>query len=111
MAKDDLVYVGHMLDMAEKALKLAEAKSRADFDNDEALALALTHLVQVIGEAARFVGSDFAAAHPEIPWRAIVGMRHRVVHQYLFVDRDIVWDVVSRELVPLAASLRQILHD
>jgi len=36
MSKDDLVYVGHMLDMAEKALKLAEGKSRADFDADEA---------------------------------------------------------------------------
>lgn len=53
MPKDDLVCVGHMLDMAEKALQLAQGKSRADFDADEALALGLTYLVQVIGEAAR----------------------------------------------------------
>src|SRR5712691_6670575 len=98
MQKDDLVYVGHMLDMAEKALKLAQAKTRSDFDTDETLALALTHLLQVIGEAARRVSSEFADAHPEVPWRAIVGMRHRVVHEYLFVDRDIVWDVVTRDL-------------
>jgi len=94
MAKDDLVYAGHMLDMAEKALKLAQGKSRADFDSDEALALGLTYHVQVVGEAARRVGPDFTKAHPEVPWRAIVGMRHRVVHEYLHVDRDIVWDVV-----------------
>jgi uncharacterized protein with HEPN domain len=75
MAKDDLVYIGHMLDMAEKALNLAQGKSRADFDSDEALALGLTYLVQVIGEAARRVGPDFTAAHPEVPWRAIIGMR------------------------------------
>ena len=109
MAKDDLVYVGHMLDMAAKALKLAHEKTREEFDRDEALALALTHLVQIIGEAASRIGPEFTAAHPEVPWRAIVGMRHRVVHGYLFVDRDIVWDVVTRELDPLAEKLKQIL--
>jgi len=108
MAKDDLVYIGHMLDMAEKALQLALGKSRADFDSDEALAFGLTYLVQVIGEAARRVGPDLTAAHPEVPWRAIVGMRHRVVHEYLHVDRDIVWDVVTKELVPLVEALRKI---
>ena len=64
--------------------------------------------MQVIGEAARRVGPDFTKAHPEVPWRAIVGMRHRVVDEYLHVDRDIVWDVVTRELAPLAKLLREI---
>jgi len=110
MPKDDLLYVGHMLDMAEKALLLSAGKSRSDFDNDEALALGLTHLLQVIGEAARRVGPDIQEANPGIPWRAIIGMRHRVVHDYLYVDRDIVGDVVSRELSPLADNLRRIVQ-
>jgi uncharacterized protein with HEPN domain len=55
MPKDDLVYVGHMLDKAQEALALAHGKSRQDYDNDTALRLALTHLIQVIGEAARRV--------------------------------------------------------
>ena len=111
MAKDDLVYVGHMLDMAEKALSLLGERSRAEFDSDEVLVLALTHLVQVIGEAARRVGPEVMEAHPEIPWRAIIGMRHRVVHQYMHVDRDIVWDVVTRELQPLSETLRRMLGE
>ena len=85
MAKDDSVYVGHMVDMA--------------------LVLALTHLLQVIGEAAGRVGNDFASRHPEIPWRAIIGMRHRLVHDYLSVDRDVVWAVVTSDLEPLIAKL------
>ena len=52
-------------------------------------ALALAHLVQVIGEAARRVSPEFCDAHPEIPWKAIVGMRHKVVHDYMDVDEDI----------------------
>lgn len=94
MQKDDLVFVGHMLDTARKALDLA-----------------LTHLLQVIGEAARRVSAGFMEQHPEIPWRAIVGMRHRVVHDYLHVDEDVVWDVVTGDLEPLVAGLSKLLAE
>jgi len=53
-------------------------------------ALALTHLVQVIGEAARRVSRELYDEHPEIPWQDIVGMRQKVVQDYLGVDDDIV---------------------
>ena len=109
MQKDDLVYAGHMLDAAVEALALAGGLTRAEFDNDRALALALTHLLQTIGEAARQTSSEFRALHPGIPWAAIVGMRHRIVHDYLHVDFDMVWDVVNRDLGSLAAHLKSVL--
>ena len=59
--------------------------SREDFDNNEQLRLAVTHLLQIIGEAARRASLDFRNTHPEIPWKAIVGMRSKVVHDYLNV--------------------------
>ncbi len=59
MPKDELVYVGHMLDKAHEALSLVRGKTRKDYDRDSALRLALTHLIQVIGEAARRVSSQF----------------------------------------------------
>ena len=111
MQKDDLVYAGHMLDMAEKALRLVQGKSRSDYEQDEALSLALTHLLQVIGEAARKVSAPFREQHPDIPWAAIVGLRHRVVHDYLHVDLDMVWEVVHQDLEPLVAKLEQIVPD
>ena len=73
--------------------------------------LALTHLLQVIGEAARRVGRDFTERHPEIPWRAIIGMRNRVVHDYLFIDQDVVWDVVTDDLKPLISQLAKVLSE
>ena len=107
MPKFDLVYAGHMLDTAREALDLVRGKSRAEFDRDRALSLALTHLVQTIGEAARHTSPQFRGEHPEIPWAAIVGLRHRVVHDYMHVDLDIVWDVVTNDLSTLAAQLEQ----
>lgn len=81
--RDDQVYIGHMIDTANKAISFVAGLSREDFDDNEQLRLAITHLLQVIGEAARRVSLDFRDAHPDIPWKAIVGMRSKVVHDYL----------------------------
>jgi uncharacterized protein with HEPN domain len=57
--KDDLVYVGHMIDTARKARKFVENKERADFDADEPLRIALAHLIQTMGQAARHLSESF----------------------------------------------------
>jgi uncharacterized protein with HEPN domain len=111
MPKDDTVYLRHMLDMSRKIEALAEGKSREDFDRDEVLAFALTHLVQTVGEAARRVSEETRQKCAEIPWKAIVGMRHRVVHEYMDVDLDMVWDVCTIDVPALAAQLAEICGD
>lgn len=57
-----------MIDTANKALSFVEGISREDFDNNELLRLSLTHLLQIIGEAARRVSPDFRENYPTIPW-------------------------------------------
>lgn len=108
--RDDRVYVGHMVDIANKAIGFVQGATRENFDNDELLRLSLTHLLQVIGEAARRVSPDFRAAYPQIDWKAIVGMRSKVVHDYLNVDEDVVWDTVMNELPSLVNELERILN-
>ena len=105
MSPRDLVYVGHMLDMAKKAVGKTQRLSRETYDADENLRLALIHLIQIIGEAAHQVSREFSDLHPEIPWADIIGMRHKVVHDYLGVDEDIVWQVVTEDLPKLVAAL------
>jgi uncharacterized protein with HEPN domain len=109
MSKDDWVYLGHMLDMSRKAIDLTDGISRAEYDQDEALRLALTHLVQTIGEAAQRVSAEFKQMHPQIPWREMVGMRNRIVHDYLSVDEDVIWGVVQQDLPPLVSLLKDII--
>jgi uncharacterized protein with HEPN domain len=109
MLKDDAVYVGHMLDMARQARELVASRTRADYDADVALRLALAHLVQNIGEAARRGAPELQKVHPDIPWRNIVGIRHKVVHDYFYVDYDIIWDVVTSDLPRLVSKLELIV--
>jgi uncharacterized protein with HEPN domain len=65
MSPRDLVYVGHMLDTAKKAISKTQSLSRDAYDADENLRLALTHLIQIIGEAGRQVSREFSEQHPD----------------------------------------------
>ena len=107
--RDNQVYIGHMIDTANKAIDFVAGLSREGFDNNEQLRLAITHLLQIISEAARRVSLDFRNTHPEISWKAIVGMRSKVVHDYLNVDEDVVWDTVKNDLAPLVLELEKLL--
>ena len=108
MPKDEMIYVGHMLDMSLKAVEALKGKTRPEYDQDELLRLALTHLVQTIGEAASHVSETIHTKYTNIPWKKIIAMRHKVVHDYMYVDYDIVWDVVSIELPALILELQKI---
>ncbi|MFO7651031.1 MAG: HepT-like ribonuclease domain-containing protein [bacterium] len=107
----DAVYVGHMLDLARKAAQRAAGTTKEDYDRDEDLQMVLTHLVQTIGESARRVSPAYQSAHPEVPWHRIIGMRHKIVHDYLDVDTDIVWDVAAVELPHLVPALERLVHN
>jgi uncharacterized protein with HEPN domain len=67
------------------------------------------HLIQIIVEAARQVSREFSDRHPEILSADIIGMLYKVVHNYLGVDEDIVWQVVTADLPTLVAALESIV--
>ena len=95
MPKDDTVYFAHMLDMARTANAKAQRIDKEQFDANEDLQLALAHLVQIIGEAAAHVSQQGCQSHPQVPWREIIGTRNKIIHDYMGVDFDVVWEVAT----------------
>jgi uncharacterized protein with HEPN domain len=67
--------------------------------------------LKIIGEPARKVPEDFGAAHPAVEWRAMAGMRDRLIHDYFGVDVELVWDVVQTRIPGLRARLAAMLED
>jgi len=108
---DDLLYLRHMLDSAQKAHQYAAGKTRTQYNDDEVLRLALTHLLQIIGEAARSVSPEKRAELPQIPWAGVMGMRHRIVHNYAQLDDDLVWHTLQHDLLPLIEALEPLFAD
>ncbi|HET7022262.1 MAG TPA: HepT-like ribonuclease domain-containing protein [Xanthobacteraceae bacterium] len=66
---------------------------------------AVIRSLEVLGEAAGKVSASTQAVHPEIPWREITAMRHRLIHGYGEVRLDLVWMVVRARLDPLIVKL------
>jgi uncharacterized protein with HEPN domain len=71
--------------------------------------LALTRLLEIMGEAASRVPVEARIRYPEIPWVQMVGMRNRLIHGYDAVDFDILWQTVIEDLPPLIAALEGIV--
>jgi uncharacterized protein with HEPN domain len=107
--RSDLVYLGTVLDAARRAEVAAAEVTRERFDTDVLAQLALAFVVQNVGEAAAKVPAELRAQHANIPWHAIIGMRHRIVHDYLNVQIDVVWDAVQRDIPALIAALLKII--
>lgn len=79
------------------------------FTKDEVLQLAMMRLVQNIGEAARVVSRGYKAAHPEIPWLHIVGMRNRLVHEYFRIDIEKLWKAIEIDVPNLERLLKPLV--
>lgn len=99
----------HMLDAARKGVRFVQGRNRNDLDKDEKLALAVVHLLEILGEAAANISADFRQCHPDVPWGKIAGTRNRLAHGYFDVDLDIVWQIVTTQLPPLISELEKIV--
>lgn len=109
MRRDD----ERLADIVEAATKIRSRVEggRARFDADEDVQIVLVHLVQIIGEASSRVSSEIIGRYPDVPWRQIVGMRNRVIHDYFDVDLDILWFVVTVDVPRLAERISEIISD
>lgn len=109
MTHEDLIRIRHMLDAVNEALTFIAGKERSDLEDNRMLALAIIKELEIIGEAASKLSSDFKAHQPDIPWMDIVGMRNRLTHGYFDIDLDRVWDTVQEDLLPLRNELQKIM--
>lgn len=109
MSSSETDYLRHMLDEVRYLQARSADLDAAAFLADPTLQRAFVRSLEIIGEAAKHVSEPFRGRYPGIQWRAMAGMRDRVIHDYLGVDYEIVWDVVRNKVPAMKIELERIL--
>ncbi|MGQ0816079.1 MAG: HepT-like ribonuclease domain-containing protein [Gemmatimonadota bacterium] len=89
MLKRDLGYLTDMLLEARRMTRFVSGLTRQEFRSDDLRHYAVLHALMIFGEAASRTSNEAKAATPSIPWRAVNGMRNRIVHEYSDIDLDL----------------------
>src|SRR5262249_36873714 len=90
---------------------IVQGRKRSDLDTDQMLLFALVRAIEIVGEAASRISPETRAEMPDVPWPAIVSMRHRLVHAYFDINRDILWTTVTEAAPPVVQNLKKRLAE
>jgi uncharacterized protein with HEPN domain len=104
-------YLQHILDEVAYLAAGAQGLDKMSFLRDPTLKRAFVRSLEIIGEAAKQVPDSVRQRAPQVDWRAIGGMRDRLIHSYFGVDYDIVWDVVTNKAPTLEREVRRLLDE
>lgn len=102
-------YLQHILDETTYLRTSSIGLDKAEFVQDETLKRAYVRSIEVIGEAVKQIPDGLRQKYSAIEWRAMAGMRDRLIHNYFGVDYEIVWDVAVNKIPALEAEIRLIL--
>lgn len=101
-------YLDDMIRFARKAMAYTDGLDRDAFVQNELVYDAVLRNLELIGEAAGHIPSEAREAHPDIAWRMIVATRNRLIHAYLGIDSDTIWNLVDEHLPALVCRLEKM---
>ena len=110
MSGSTLAFLQHILTETQYLTAQAMGLAKAQFLGNETLKRAFVRSLEVIGDAAKQIPDDFRRQYPHVEWRAMAGMRDRLIHGYFGVGYDIVWDVVVTKVPVLQREVAQIIQ-
>jgi len=111
MARDELLYLRHVLDAINTVEEYLQGVDEEKFKATRLLQDGAIRQIEIIGEAARHISKDIRKTYSEVPWQDIAGMRDKLIHGYFGVDIEKVWDTAQDDLPILKQQVTNILKD
>ena len=101
---DDALYLDHIHERIQRIESCAE-EGRSTFEDSHMLQDAIIRNFEVIGEAVKQLSPELVEQYPNVPWRRIAGFRDVLIHNYMGVDLDEVWNVIENDLPELEETI------
>ena len=108
--KDEKLYLIHILESITRIEEYV-ADGKSFFMESTLIQDAVMRNLQTIGESVQMLSEETKRSYPQVDWRGIVGFRNVIVHQYLGVTLDLVWEVVEKDLPLLKLQVATIVDD
>ncbi len=109
MSKDPKEFLKHIQDKCSYLIAVSHNLEFNVFLEDETLKRAIVRSLEIIGEATKKIPADFKVKWSNIQWKNMAGMRDRLIHDYIGVNYNIVWDVVTNKIPSISVQINQIL--
>lgn len=107
--KNDKIYLEHILQAIVSILEYTNGMSDLDFYSNRLVVDAVIRNFEIIGEATKRVSLELRQANSEIPWVKMAGLRDKLIHDYIKVDLQLVWDVVI-DVLPVQKKEIEIIR-
>lgn len=104
-------YINDILESITDIREFTSGIAYEQFVRDKKTLKAVIKSIEVIGEASSNIPDEIRQKYPGIPWKELIGMRNRLIHEYAGVDNDIVWQSINEDLLPLEESVRDMRND
>jgi len=108
--RDDAVYLRHILDCVRR-IEEDTAGGPEQFLSSRVLQDAVLRNLHTLCESTQRLSEALQASHPEVEWRKVAAFRNVLVHDYLGIDLERVWEIVQRDVAALAQAAKQMLDE
>lgn len=110
MTAERSIFLVHALDCADFVATQLTSSDKQHFMGNRLLQDAILRNLEIIGQACKDYGIErLESTHPQIRWRRIAGFRNQLAHEYLGLDLELVWGILSEQLAPLRLAINEHL--
>ena len=111
MTNECLVYLEDIVVAMRQLQSFVAGMDAAGFARDTRTLYAVTRALEIIGEASKRIPDDVRERYPAIPWRAMAGMRDRLIHAYGEVSSALVWETAANHVPALRPLVEQAIAE